>query len=188
MSIVIQSFGVFLLVVYVYSAVWVIRDAFDPIPEFPHRGGLLGPVRAGVFFLGTGGLVGWGVESLFDNASVGGLIGFAAAAGSVYLLMELKRRGLVEMEAQADSESRKVLEEWQALRKGDVAKHAGELETEIRELRRKLPLEGEIGRVLSRREWIRLWRNEATLAAWAKLAAGETQQSIAADRPQAAGR
>ena len=184
MSIALQSFGLVLLGVYMYLAFWVIRDAFDPVPEFPHRLGFLGPARAGAFFLGTGGLVAWGMVSLFDGASaLGGLIGFAVASGSVYLLMELKRRGLVEMESQADSESRKVLDGWQSLRKEDITKHAQELETEIHELRRKLPLEGEIGRQLSRREWIALWRNEATLANLAKSAAREAQQSIAVDRP-----
>lgn len=91
------------------------------------------------------------------------------------------------MESQADSESRKVLDGWQSLQKEDITKHTQALEAEIRELRRRLPLEGEIGRQLSRREWIALWRNEATLAGLAKLAAREAQQSIAVDRPQAAG-
>ena len=188
MKIALQSFSLVLLGVYVYSAYWVTRDAFDPIPEFPHRMGFLGPARAGAFFLGTGGLVAWGVESLIEGSSaLAGLIGFGAASGAVYLLMELKRRGLAEMEWQADADSRVILDGWQSLRKEDITKHAQELEAEVLALRRKLPLEGPIERQLSRREWIALWRDEATLAGLAKLHAREAQQSIAVDRPQAAG-
>jgi len=188
MNIALQSFGLVLLGVYVYSAYWVTRDAFDPIPEYPHRMGFLGPARAGAFFLGTGGLVAWGVGALIEGSTaLASLIGFAAAGGSVYLLMELKRRGLAEMEWQADADSREILDRWQSLRKEDIAKHTQELEAEVLVLRRKLPLEGLIERQLSRREWIALWRNEATLAGLAKLHAREAQQSIAVDRPQAAG-
>ena len=188
MKIALQSFGLVLLGIYVYSAYWVTRDAFDPIPEFPHRRDFLGPARAGAFFLGTGGLVAWGVESLIEGSSgLAALVGFAAASGAVYLFMELKRRGLAEMEWQADADSREVLDGWRSLRKEEITKHAQELEAELLVLRRKLPLEGAVGRQLSRREWIALWRNEATLAGFTKLHAREAQQSIAGDRPQAAG-
>lgn len=176
MKIALQFFGLVLLGIYVYSAYWVTRDAFDPIPEYSHRMGFLGLARAGVFFLGTGGLVAWAVEQFFEGSTaLAGIIGFAAASGAVYLLMELKRRGLAEMEWQADADSREILARWQSLRKEDVIKHVQELEAELLVLRRKLPLEGPIERQLSRREWIALWRNEATLAGLAKLHKGEVQ-------------
>ncbi len=91
------------------------------------------------------------------------------------------------MEWQADANSRKILDGWRSLQKEDITKHAQELEAEILVLRRKLPLEGAIERQLSRCEWITLWRNEATLAALARLHAHEAQQSIAVDRPHVAG-
>lgn len=174
MKIALQSFGLALLCIYVYSAYWVTRDAFDPIPEYPHRMGFLGPARAGAFFLGTGGLVTWGVEALIKGSTaLASLVGFAAASGSVYLLMELKRRGLAEMEWQADADSREILNRWLSLGKEGIVKHAQEFEAEVLALRRKLPLEGPIERQLSRREWIELWRNEAILAGLAKLDARE---------------
>lgn len=170
MKIIIQSFGLIFLGIYLYSAFWVTRDAVEPIPEFPNRIGFLGSARVGAFFFGTGGLVAWGVDALTEGlSSLAGLIGFAVATGAAYLFMELKRRGLAEMEWQADADSRAILDEWRSLREEEITKHLLELENETRVLRRKLPLEGPIDRQLSRCEWIALWRNEAVLAHFAKM-------------------